>query len=167
MSLIFSPLAKSHNKKSFTCGQDALDRYLQKQARQDAERGFATVIVAAQEDVPETIIGYYTLSAASVSLNRLPDTTRRVLPHYQDVPSVLLGRLAVSLPFQRNHIGSLLLFDALRRSLRNELAWALFLVQAKNEHVQQFYKKCMFTSFFDNQMYLWMHRAQAKALITA
>ena len=114
MSLIFSPLAKSHNKKSFTCGQDALDRYLQKQARQDAERGFATVIVAAQEDVPETIIGYYTLSAASVSLNRLPDTTRRVLPH-----------------------------------------------------VQQFYKKCMFTSFFDNQMYLWMHRAQAKALITA
>ncbi len=165
MSLLFSLLSKSHDRTGFSCGNTALDTYLQKQARQDVQRGFSTVIVATEEENPEKIIGYYTLAAASVALDRLPEETRKTLPRYQDVPSVLLGRLAVSSTFQRQHIGSLLVFDALRRSLRNELAWALFLVQAKNEHVQQFYTRCMFQSFQDTPMYMWMHRAQASKLI--
>lgn len=165
MSLLFSLLSKSHDRKGFSCGNTALNTYLQKQARQDAQRGFSTVIVATEEENPEKILGYYTLAAASIALDRLPEETRKTLPRYQDVPSVLLGRLAVSTAFQRQHIGSLLVFDALRRSLRNELAWALFLVQAKNEHVQHFYTRCMFQPFYDSPMYMWMHRAQALKLI--
>ena len=165
MNLLFSLLSKSHDRKGFSCGNTALDTYLQKQARQDAQRGFSTVIVATEEENPERIIGYYTLAAASVALDRLPEETRKALPRYQDIPSILLGRLAVSNAFQRQHIGSLLVFDALRRSLRNELAWAFFLVQAKNEQAKRFYIRCMFQSFQDTPMDLWMYRAQALKVI--
>ena len=165
MNLLFSLLSKSHDRKGFSCGNTALDTYLQQQARQDAQRGFSTVIVATEEENPERIIGYYTLAAASVALDRLPEETRKALPRYQDIPSILLGRLAVSNAFQRQHIGSLLVFDALRRSLRNELAWAFFLVQAKNEQAKRFYIRCMFQSFQDTPMYLWMYRAQALKVI--
>ena len=164
MNLLFSLLSKSHDRKGFSCGNTALDTYLQKQARQDAQRGFSIVTVAMEEEHPERIIGYYTLAAASVALDRLPEETRKTLPRYQDIPSILLGRLAVSNAFQRQHIGSLLVFDALRRSLRNELAWALFLVQAKNEQVQ-FYTRCLFQPFHGTPMYMWMHRAQALKVI--
>ena len=163
MNLLFSLLSKSHDRKGFSCGNTALDTYLQKQVRQDAQRGFSTVIVATEEENPERIIGYYTLAAASVALDRLPEETRKTLPRYQDIPSILLGRLAVSNAFQRQHIGSLLVFDALRRSLRN--AWAFFLVQAKNEQAKRFYTRCMFQSFQDTPMYLWMYRAQALKVI--
>ena len=112
MNLLFSLLSKSHDRKGFSCGNTALDTYLQKQARQDAQRGFSTVIVATEEENPERIIGYYTLAAASVALDRLPEETRKTLPRYQDNPSILLGRLAVSKTFQRRHIVYLLVFDA-------------------------------------------------------
>lgn len=115
MNLLFSLLSKSHDRKGFSCGNTALDTYLQKQARQDAQRGFSIVTVAMEEEHPERIIGYYTLAAASVALDRLPEETRKTLPRYQDIPSILLGRLAVSNAFQRQHIGSLLVlmpFDA-------------------------------------------------------
>lgn len=69
MNLLFSLLSKSHDRKGFSCGNTALDTYLQKQARQDAQRGFSTVIVATEEENPERIIGYYTLAAASVALD--------------------------------------------------------------------------------------------------
>ena len=160
MNLLFSLLSKSHDRKGFSCGNTALDTYLQKQARQDAQRGFSTVIVATEEEHPERII-----AAASVVLDRLPEEIRKALPRYQDIPSILLGRLAVSNAFQRQHIGSLLVFDALRRSLHNELAWAFFLVQAKNEQVKRFYSRCMFQPFQDTPMYLWMHRAQALKVV--
>ena len=44
-----------------------------------------------EEEHPERIIGYYTLAAASVALDRLPEETRKTLPRYQDIPSILLG----------------------------------------------------------------------------
>ena len=39
------PLGKSHDRASFSCGSAALDRYLQQQARQDAEKSIAAPFV--------------------------------------------------------------------------------------------------------------------------
>lgn len=178
MSLVFSLLRPDMDKAAFRCGEPALDAYMQKQASQDMKRGFATVIVAhATTSTPVThantsnpmmhdIVGFYTLSAASIVLSSLPENMARKMPRYPTVPAVRLGRLAVHEDFQGQHIGSLLLLDALRRSCQNELAWAVFLVDAKNEQVAHFYKKFLFQSFMDNTRSLWMHRKQAERIVS-
>ncbi|WP_165177035.1 GNAT family N-acetyltransferase [Desulfovibrio sp. ZJ369] len=166
MKLLFGLLSPAMEKSGFACGEAALDTYLQKLASQDMKRGFATVIVARTETDPKKIIGYYTLSAASVLLDNVPEEMARNMPRYPNIPAVRLGRLAVASGMQGQHIGSLLVLDALRRSCLNELAWALFLVDAKNERVAAFYEKFLFQRFADNTLHLWMHRKQAENLIT-
>lgn len=67
---------------------------------------------------------------------------------------------------QGQHIGSLLVMDALHRACRNELAWAAFLVDAKNERAAIFCERFLFQRFSENRLSLWMHRKQAEALAT-
>lgn len=88
----------------------------------------------------------------------------RKMPRYPTMSAIHLGRLAVHENVQGQHIGSLLPLDALRRSCQNKLAWAVFLVDAKNEQVANFYKKLLFQPFMDNTRSLWMHRKQAERI---
>lgn len=164
MNLLFRPLPAGMPRDGFACGDRALDAYWQTQAGQDHKRGFATVIVAADAQAPDRTIGFYTLAAASVLLTDMPEAEARRMPRYPAVPAVRLGRLAVTSAFQGRHIGSLLVLDALRRSCRNELAWALFLVDAKKEQTVAFYEKFLFKRFAQRPLSLWMHRKQAERL---
>ena len=164
MTLTFSPLQYGMRREAFTCGEPSLDTYLHRQAGQDMKRGFATVITASDVTKPGTIIGYYTLSAASVLLDSLPGNLARKMPRYPAVPAIRLGRLAVDATRQKEHVGSLLVFDALRRASAYELAWAVFLVDAKNGQVAAFYKKLQFHRFAHNPLALWMHRKQVENL---
>lgn len=88
----------------------------------------------------------------------------RKMPRSPNIPAVRLGRLAVASGMQGQHVGSLMVLDALRRSRANELAWA-FLVDATNECVAAFYEKFLFQHFADNEVHLWIHRKQAERLI--
>jgi len=165
VKLIFRLLAADMDRANFSCGEPALDHYLKRQAGPDMRRGFATVVTACAEERPTSVIGYYTLSAASIPLTSLPDEVRGKMPRYAAVPAIRLGRLAVDLSMQGQHIGSLLVLDALRRSCRNELAWAVFLVEAKNDELVKFYRKFLFRPFTENTLFCWMHRKQAEALV--
>jgi predicted N-acetyltransferase YhbS len=167
VKLIFRLLAADMDRTGFSCGEPALDHYLKRQAGADMRRGFATVVTACAEDRPASIIGYYTLSAASIPLASLPDEIRGKMPRYAAVPAIRLGRLAVDSSQQRQHIGSLLVLDALRRSCRNELAWAVFLVEAKSDELARFYRKFLFRPFAENTLFCWMHRKQAEKLAGA
>ena len=86
------------------------------------------------------------------------------MPRYPAVPAIRLGRLAVASAFQGQHIGSLLVLDALRRGCGNELAWAIFLVDAKEERLAAFYEKFLFKRFAQRPLSLWMHRKQAERI---
>lgn len=165
MRLLFDLLTPDMERSGFTCGEPALDAYLHKQAGQDMRRGFATVIAAREENSPRKIVGFYTLSAASILLTALACETARKMPRYPAVPALRLGRLAVDMSLHGQHIGSLLVLDALRRSCRNELAWAIFLVEAKNERAAHFYKKFLFQRFEQNTLALWMLRKNAERLV--
>jgi hypothetical protein len=44
----FEPLGSQHDRASFRCGEDALDRYLQTQATQDIRRNIANCFVAVE-----------------------------------------------------------------------------------------------------------------------
>lgn len=145
------------DRTRFCCGDETLDRYLSAQAGQDMRRGFANVIVAVKPG-SEMILGYYTLSAASANLGDLPDTLKSKLPRYGQVPAVLLGRLAVDISAQKQGIGALLLADAVKRAYGSELAWALFLVKAKNTRASDFYRYFGFASFTHEPLWLWITR---------
>lgn len=133
------PLGSRHNRTAFSCGVDALDRYLQRQANQDVSRRIAAVFVLTPDG--ETIAGYYTLSAHVINLPDLPESVAKKLPRYPHVPATLLGRLAVSRNFRKQRMGELLLFDAFRRVLAStrEIASALVVVDAKDENARTFY----------------------------
>lgn len=162
MKLLFDLLTPDMDRGGFTCGEPALDAYLHKQASQDMRRGFATVIAARQEGNPRKIVGFYTLSAASIILTSLPNETARKMPRYPSVPAIRLGRLAVDASKQGQHIGSLLVLDALHRACRNELAWAIFLVDAKSERAAIFYERFLFLRFQEKTLALWRHRKDAE-----
>ena len=61
-----------HDRDGFFCGNEALDNYLKRQARQDANRYVAAPFVAIAGPGDRAICGYYTLSAYGVDPGELP-----------------------------------------------------------------------------------------------
>lgn len=151
------PLKKTHKRMTFSCGVPELDRYLQKLASQDIKRKVSTVFVAVAEDDPD-ILGFYTLPMASLSLADVPATLAKKLPLYPAVPAVRLGRLAVSESAQGKGLGQYLLMDAMQRAVTNEIAWAVFLVDAKDDNARRFYQQFGFLSLQDNLNHLFLPR---------
>jgi predicted GNAT family N-acyltransferase len=134
-------LGPRHDRESFSCGVDALDNYFRRQAMQDFRKRVAAVFVLTGDG--KTVAGYYTLSQYSVALDSLSPETARRLPRYPLVPATLLGRLAVSAAHRGEGLCSLLLMDALYRSLQgsHQLASAAVVVDAKNSAAAKFYRK--------------------------
>ncbi len=160
-----TPLESRHDRRAFTCGVDALDRYLRDQASQDARRSVATVFIA-EERATGAVRGFYTLSMASVNLDRIPPELTRKMPRYPTVPAVRLGRLAVHTEARGQGLGAYLLFDALARSLRSEIAWAAFLVDAKDEAAQRFYLKFDLVPLADDRLHLFAMRGTVERLFS-
>lgn len=145
-ALRVEPLSKLHDRAAFSCGVEALDRYLRLQAREDVAKHVAVCFVLTPEGT--TVAGYYTLSQYSVDLVELPVEMANKLPKYPEVPATLLGRLAVSQDFKGQKLGEFLLMDALYRCWRQSLllASAAVIVDAKNESAERFYKHFEFIS---------------------
>lgn len=111
-------LRADHDRGSFESGVEALDLYLRTQALQDLRRRVSAVFVITPLG-QRRVLGYYTLSALSLALGRLPLEARTKLSRYPEVPVTLLGRLAVDRSCRGAGIrlGEHLLVDALMRSL--------------------------------------------------
>lgn len=153
------PIAPSHDRASFRCGVEALDRYLRTQASQDLKRRVAVAYVLTPDGT--TIAGYYTLSQFAVDLADLPETVSRKLPKYPRIPATLLGRLAVSENWRGQKLGELLLIDALKRAHETSQRVASFavVVDAKDAAAASFYTRYGFIHFpgSENRMFLPMN----------
>lgn len=139
------PLGKTHDRAIFSCGTAALDRYLQQQARQDAEKSVAAPFILTAPPEPR-VLGYYTLSASLVNVSELPETLTKKLPRYPQLPVTLpvtlLGRLAVDDSMKGQGLGQFLLMDALYRSLQAaaHIAAMAVVVDAKDDAAEAFYR---------------------------
>ena len=111
-----SPLGKHHDRSAFDCGEDDLNIYLRRYARQNHESGGAKCFVATPRDTPACILGFYTLSPASFEFARAPSVVTRGLGRY-DVPVYRLGRLAVDRSVQSRGLGGSLLLRAAERCM--------------------------------------------------
>ena len=135
------PLARQHDREVFGCGDGDLDTYLKRYARQNHESGGAKCFVATPVDTPERILGFYTLSPASLEYARTPALAKKGLARY-DVPLFRLGRLAVDLSVQGRGLGGALLLRAADRCLRvaQEVGGVALLIDAKSDRAAQWYE---------------------------
>ncbi len=146
-----------HDRAGFNCGVPELDAYLKQFAHQHAKRGIAKTFVLTAADQPQTILGFYTLSAAQIDLAQLAEADRKKLPRYP-VPCFRMGRLACSVDRQGEGIGRLLIGRAVARCLdagRQVAAFAL-IVDAKDEQAARFYRHYGFTGCADRSLTLYL-----------
>jgi predicted GNAT family N-acyltransferase len=133
---------KRHDRAAFDCGVESLNRYLQTLATQHRTKGIATSFVLVDSDQPARILGYYSLSAASLAFERVAEPDRKGLPAYP-IPAVRIGRLAVSTSAKGMGLGELLLQNAVKRVLqaRETLGVYALIVEAKDATAEAFYRK--------------------------
>jgi len=133
------PISKKHDREAFDCGDEALNEFLRRYARKSHERGGAKTFLAIH-DADRTILGFYSLSPASVHYARTPEIVRRGLARH-DVPGFRLARLAVDRRFQGQGLGGQLLLAAGRRCIwaAAEVGGVVLVIDAKNEKVAAWY----------------------------
>ena len=98
------PINKKHDREAFDCGGEALNEFLRRYARKSHELGGAKTFLAIDDADNKTILGFYSLSPASVDYARTPEIIRRGLARH-DVPGFRLARLAVDRRLQGQGIG--------------------------------------------------------------
>jgi GNAT superfamily N-acetyltransferase len=134
------PISKTHHRQDFDCGEAALNEFLQRYARRSHELGGAKTFLAIADADSKTILGFYTLSPASIEYASTPEILRRGLARH-DVPCFRLARLAVDRNVQRQGLGGQLLLAAGRRCLlaAAEVGGVALLIDAKNDRVAAWY----------------------------
>jgi len=154
--LKIEPLTKNHNRSEFDCGNDELNRYLQRTARQHLEKGISKTFVLIDDYNPNKILGYHTLAACEIHVEKLPRKYSQKYP--SKVPAAKLARLAVSTIKQRQGYGTIMMVNAVERILlvSKHLGIIGFFVDAKNEAAKGYYKKFGFISLPDNPLELFL-----------
>jgi hypothetical protein len=158
------PLGERHDRAAFSCGVDALDRYLRTQAGQEGRKRIASCFVLTATD--GMVAGYYTLSATSIALLDLPIPLAKRLPRYPVVPATLMGRLAVHQNLHGRELGELLLFDAFARTLGSDIASYAFVVDAKDDAAQAFYRRYRFEPLAGGGRRLFLPVAEIAGMFT-
>jgi ribosomal protein S18 acetylase RimI-like enzyme len=139
-------LAPDHDRTGFACGVEALDQYFTTRVTQDMRRRLTACYVAIAS-ATSRVAGYYTLAAAGIPLSDMPESIVKRLPRYPSIPVARLGRLAVDRDYQGQGLGSAMLWDAVTRAARSEVAVFALVVDAKNEHAEAFYRRQGFVPF--------------------
>jgi GNAT superfamily N-acetyltransferase len=159
-------LARRHDRESFYCAVEPLDRYIRTQASQDAKRSVAVTFVAVPRRAPEFVSGYYTLAATAVDVGELPATLARKLPRYPRLPATLLGRLAVDVDHRGQGLGEFLLVNAVRRSLAasHAIGSLAVIVDAIDDRARAFYEHFEFQTLPDQPRRLFLPMASIARL---
>ncbi|PIE43388.1 MAG: GNAT family N-acetyltransferase [Gammaproteobacteria bacterium] len=161
------PIGKHHDRGDFDCGNQALNQFLYRHARQNHEKGGAKTYLAISWH-NEKVLGYYSLSPTSIAYERAPEVIKRGLARH-DVPVFRLGRLAVDRSVQGNGLGGQLLLAAGRRCLlvAAQAGGVALLIDAKNEHVAEWYASYGAVPLLDAQLSLLLPFKTIHAALTA
>jgi len=131
--------------KGFACGYPSLDEWLIRTAlRAERERTATTYVVTTDTEV----VGYYSLAAHSVSRETIGGgRLARNAPN--EVPAVLLARLAVDQGWQGHQLGSSLLAHAVTvtRAVSSMIGIRALVVDPIDDAAAAFYAKYGFREF--------------------
>lgn len=154
-SFTIEPLVAHHDRAAFDCGQESLNTYLKRYARQNAGRFIGVTYVGVPQDEPQRIAGYYSLSTSRIEREHLPTTLP--LPRYP-VPSLLLARLAVDKNFQGRKLAAVFLLSIFERTSRFAAEVGLYALEvvALNDAARTFYEHFQFVSLADDPLHLYL-----------
>jgi predicted N-acetyltransferase YhbS len=132
------PLGPKHELDAFTSGVAPLDEWLKRRARRNEAEGASRTFVAC---AGKRVVGYYSLSAASVLREAATAKVRRNMP--DPVPAVLIGRLAVDQAWRGRGLGADLLRDAVLRIIgaAGTVGARAILVHAISQEAKTFYER--------------------------
>jgi GNAT superfamily N-acetyltransferase len=162
-SLYIAKLSKSHNLKNFDCGNSDLNNFLIKHALKNQQSDSSTTYIACLEN---DVIGYYTLTVASVIHENAPPRISKGLPKYP-IPVALLARLAVSKKFQKKSIGRGLLKNCLIRvnQAADLIGIRALLVHAKDEKARGWYQQFDFEPSPTDPLHLFLMLKDIRAIL--
>ena len=134
------PISKKHDRKSFDCGDAAINEFLYKYARQSHQAGGAKTFVAVDDADGKTILGFYSLAPGALAYADTPELVRRGLARH-DVPGFRLARIATDKRLQGESLGGQLFALAARRCLRAaaEVGGVVLIIDAKNDRATAWY----------------------------
>jgi GNAT superfamily N-acetyltransferase len=145
-----SAISKGHDREAFDSGDAQLNEFLRRHARQSHERGGAKTFIASPTADKRCVLGFYSLSPASIDYARAPALARKGLARYE-VPVFRLGRLAVDLRMRGHGLGGQLLLAAGRRCIHAaaEVGGVALLIDAKNDRAAGWYRSYGALSLLD------------------
>lgn len=155
------PLAKVHQRKAFSCGNERIDRYFREAVTQDIKRRYATCFVARDLET-NRVAGFYTLSSSNVPLTAVPEPLASRLPRYPTVPAVLIGWLGRDHSYAGLGLGEALLFDAIKTIAEAPIGAHAIFADAIDEKAAAFYAAFGFLPLIErpNSLYLPVGTAQ-------
>ena len=155
-------LTSEHVLDSFECGEPSLDDWLKRRALRNQASDASRCFVICEE---RTAVGYYCLSAGGVGRGEAPKRLQRNMP--EQLPVLLLGRLAVDRRYHNLGLGTALLRDALLRAVHIAGDTGVFalMVHALSEAAKQFYLSRGFVQSPLQSMTLFMTLATVRAIL--
>jgi GNAT superfamily N-acetyltransferase len=131
-------LTGEHILAGFDCGKPALNEWLNRRALGNQTSGACRTWVVIESGTSE-VVAFYASSTASILRSSTPRRVSRNQP--EDVPAVLLARMAIDARHQGHGLGAALLKHFMLKAL--EVAKAIgvrvLLVHAKDDEARNFY----------------------------
>jgi len=134
---------------SFDCEESALTKFLHQEALEWQERKLGHTVVFF-EPAMEQVIGYYTIAPASLEKKSLEKTKVAFKKGPQAIPGWIIGRLARHISYRGKRfqvpgvtLGDLMMNHAIQKciELSEQGGGTILIVDCKNEHAKQFYRK--------------------------
>jgi len=143
---ITQPLGQEHSLEDFDCGKDELSAWL-KQFASHAQAMKTARTFAWTREHDTNVLAYYSIAGHAIERAQVPPKIGRDSP--EQVPAVILARLALDRRLQGQGLGSRLLVDVLDRMVRasKEVVFRLVVVDAVDEEAAHLYEKYGFRRF--------------------
>jgi len=131
---------KSHDRASFDCGDNQMNDFLRRFARQSHEQNAAKTFCAIDNTLPNRVLGFYTIAPSAVAHDEVPAAMTKGLARHE-VSGFKLARLATDLSVAGQGLGGQLLAAAALRCLRlaGEGGGVLLIIDAKGQRAAEWY----------------------------
>jgi predicted N-acetyltransferase YhbS len=154
-------LTSAHVVTEFDCGKPSLDNWLKKYALTNQKLDSSQTYVVHRNGL---VVGYYSLTAGSVSKQEAPARVAKGMPNYP-MGVILLARLAVNREERNTRLGGALMKDAMTRcvSAADSIGARAILVHALDDEARSFYEHFGFLRCPGEEMHLMLRIQDLRA----
>jgi len=139
---------------SFSCGNNDLDKFFHKFAKQNDSNGYGKTYCLIEEN---NILGFFTLCSASIKYNELDEGVTKNSPKYP-IPCIRIARLAVNKDEQHLGYGKELLKQAFLKIIAASLSIGVkFILVDSKEESKGFYEHYGFIKVVDSETTYFMN----------